>query len=178
MGHLWHGISTGIQPPQDINVVVEIPSGSKCKYELDKVAGIIRVDRIIASAVYYPGNYGFIPQTYAEDGDPLDALVLSQISFYPGVVVRSRPIGVMRMTDNGEPDDKILCVPLHDPHFAQIKNITDLPTTMLEEIQEFFRVYKNLEEKKVTIEGVEPLEPAIRLIEDSITMYKKKFLGA
>ena len=177
MAHLWHGIQTGVNPPEDINVLIEIPSGSKCKYELDKIAGIIRVDRIIASAVYYPGNYGFIPQTLAEDGDPLDALVLSQISFHPGVVVRSRPIGVMRMTDAGEPDDKILCVPLRDPHYLQIKTADDLPRNMLDEIQEFFRVYKNLEEKKVVIRGFESLELAVKLIEESISAYKKKYIA-
>ncbi|HFE62861.1 MAG TPA: inorganic diphosphatase [Caldithrix sp.] len=177
MAHLWHGIQTGVNPPEDINVLIEIPSGSKCKYELDKIAGIIRVDRIIASAVYYPGNYGFIPQTLAEDGDPLDALVLSQISFHPGVVVRSRPIGVMRMTDAGEPDDKILCVPLRDPHYSQIKTAHDLPGNMLDEIQEFFRVYKNLEEKEVIIRGFESLELAVKLIKESISAYKKKYIA-
>lgn len=176
MAHFWHGISAGINPPTDINVLIEIPSGSKCKYELDKIAGIIRVDRIIASAVYYPGNYGFIPQTYAEDNDPLDALVLSQIDFHPGVVVRSRPIGVMRMTDAGEPDDKILCVPLRDPHFVEIKTADDLPPHMLEEIKEFFRVYKNLEGKQVVIQGFESLELAVQLIEGSIKMYRQRFL--
>jgi inorganic pyrophosphatase len=176
MAHLWHGIQTGADPPKDINVLIEIPSGSKCKYELDKIAGLIRVDRIIASAVYYPGNYGFIPQTLAEDNDPLDALVLSQISFHPGVIVRSRPIGVMRMTDQGEPDDKILCVPLRDPHFLQVKKADDLAPNMLEEIKEFFRVYKNLEEKKVVIDGFESLELANRLISDSIAAYRKKYV--
>ncbi len=176
MAHLWHGISTGANPPEDINVIIEIPSGSKCKYELDKISGIIRVDRIIASAVYYPGNYGFIPQTLAEDGDPLDALVLSQISFHPGVIVRSRPVGVMRMTDSGEPDDKILCVPLRDPHYSQIKTDKDLPRNLLDEIEEFFRVYKNLEEKKVITEGFEPMDLAVQIINQSIIDYKKKYL--
>jgi inorganic pyrophosphatase len=176
MAHFWHGIQTGINPPHDLNVLIEIPSGSKCKYELDKIAGIIRVDRIIASAVYYPGNYGFIPQTLAEDGDPLDALVLSQISFFPGVVVRSRPIGVMRMTDAGEPDDKILCVPLRDPHYQQIKTATQLPVNMLEEIQEFFRVYKNLEEKQVIPQGFKSLDLAVQLITDSVKEYKLKYI--
>ncbi len=177
MSHLWHGISTGANPPGDINVIIEIPSGSKCKYELDKIAGIIRVDRIIASAVYYPGNYGFIPQTFADDNDPLDALVLSQISFHPGIIVRSRPIGVMRMTDAGEPDDKILCVPLRDPHYQEIKSARDLPRNMLNEILEFFRVYKNLEEKKVVIKEVEPLETAIEIINHAIRGYREKYLG-
>jgi len=177
MAHLWHGISTGAKPPSDINVIIEIPSGSKCKYELDKIAGIIRVDRIIASAVYYPGNYGFIPQTFAEDNDPLDALVLSQISFHPGIIVRSRPIGVMRMTDAGEPDDKILCVPLRDPHYQDIKSVNDLPQNILNEIKEFFRVYKNLEEKKVVIEGVDALEVAEEIINRSLRDYKEKYLS-
>lgn len=179
MAHFWHGIRSGVNPPNDINVLIEIPSGSKCKYELDKIAGIIKVDRIIASAVYYPGNYGFIPQTLAEDGDPIDALVLSQISFHPGVVVRSRPIGVMRMTDSGEPDDKILCVPLRDPHYETIRTADDLPRNMLQEIEEFFRVYKNLEEKKkVVIQGFESLELANKLIDESIVEYKNRYLDA
>ena len=178
MAHLWHGISAGADPPEDINILIEIPSGSKCKYELDKVAGIIRVDRIISSAVYYPGNYGFIPQTLAEDGDPLDALVISQISFHPGVIVRSRPIGVMRMTDEGEPDDKILTVPRRDPHFEQINNAADLPGNQLLEIEEFFRVYKNLEEKEVVIGGVEGLDVAIDITRKAIQDYRKKFLGS
>ncbi|MFZ0389522.1 MAG: inorganic diphosphatase [Calditrichia bacterium] len=178
MAHLWHGIVTGARPPQDVNVVIEIPSGSKCKYELDKISGIIRVDRIIASAAYYPGNYGFIPQTLAEDNDPIDALVVSQISFHPGVIVRSRPIGVMRMTDAGEPDDKILCVPLRDPYYQQIKSAADLPPNMLDEIQEFFRVYKNLEEKQVIIKGVEQLDTAVGLIQNAIDSYKVKYLGS
>jgi inorganic pyrophosphatase len=178
MAHLWHGISTGANPPEDVNVIIEIPSGSKCKYELDKISGIIRVDRIIASAVYYPGNYGFIPQTLAEDNDPIDALVLSQISFYPGIIVRSRPIGVMRMTDTGEPDDKILCVPARDPYYQQIKSADGLPPNMVAEIKEFFRVYKNLEEKEVIIRGVESIEVAVELIKNSITAYKQKYLGA
>jgi inorganic pyrophosphatase len=140
MAHLWHGISTGANPPLDINVIIEIPGGSKCKYELDKVAGIIRVDRIIASAVYYPGNYGFIPQTYA--------------------------------------DDKILCVPLRDPHYQEFKSASDIPQNILSEILEFFRVYKNLEEKKVVIQGVEPLEVAIEIVNKSLENYKEKYLDA
>ena len=176
MAHLWHGISSGVNPPQDINVIIEIPSGSKCKYELDKIAGIIKVDRIIASAVYYPGNYGFIPQTYADDNDPLDALVLSQISFHPGIIVRSRPIGVMRMTDMGEPDDKILCVPLGDPLYYEIKSASDIQKNMLNQILEFFRVYKNLEEKKVVIEGVEPLEVAVDIVKGAIVKYRAEYL--
>ena len=178
MSHLWHGIAAGIHPPDDINVLIEIPSGSKCKYELDKVSGIIRVDRIISSAVYYPGNYGFIPQTYAEDADPLDALVISQISFHPSVMVRSRPIGVMRMTDEGEPDDKIVCVPRRDPHYQQIRSAKDLPAHLLLEIEEFFRVYKKLEEKDVVIQGYESMDVAHGLIENAIRDYSVKFLGA
>lgn len=178
MAHLWHGITSGANPPEDINVIIEIPSGSKCKYELDKISGIIRVDRIIASAVYYPGNYGFIPQTLAEDGDPLDALVLSQISFHPGVIVRSRPIGVMRMTDEGEPDDKILCVPLRDPHYQQVLAGKDLQKNILDEIQEFFRVYKNLEEKEVIIKGFESVDLADEIITQSIKNYRHQYLGS
>lgn len=171
MTHLWHGIPAGVNPPEDLNVVIEIPSGSKCKYELDKVCGTIFVDRIIASAVYYPGNYGFVPRTVAQDGDPLDALVLSQVSFHPGITVRVRPIGLMRMTDGGDPDDKVLCVPLHDPRFREVHRLADLPTSVVQEIQEFFRVYKNLEEKEVIIKGVDTRDSALSLIVAAIDAY-------
>jgi len=172
MAHLWHGIPAGVSPPEDLNVVIEIPSGSKCKYELEKESGTICVDRIIASAVHYPGNYGFIPQTLAEDGDPLDALVLSQVSFHPGITVRVRPIGLMRMTDGGEPDDKVLCVPTHDPRFREIHSIEDLPTIVIQEIEEFFRVYKNLEEKEVIIQGTDTQEHALSLIQVAVEAYR------
>lgn len=171
MAHLWHGIPAGVNPPEDLNVVIEIPSGSKCKYELDKNSGTICVDRIIASAVYYPGNYGFIPQTLAQDGDPLDALVLSQVSFHPGIMVRVRPIGLMRMTDDGEPDDKVLCVPLHDPRFREVHGVKDLPRSMIQEIEEFFRVYKNLEEEEIVIQGTDSQEHALSLIQAAIEAY-------
>jgi inorganic pyrophosphatase len=177
MAHLWHGIPAGAQPPQDLNVVIEIPSGSKCKYELDKMSGTISVDRIIASAVYYPGNYGFIPRTMAEDGDPLDALVLSQVSFHPGIMVRVRPIGLMGMTDDGEPDDKILCVPLGDPRFREVRAVEDLPAGVIQEIQEFFRVYKNLEEKEVVIKGVDTRDRALSVIVTAMEAYRDAFLG-
>jgi inorganic pyrophosphatase len=175
MAHLWHGIPAGPNPPEDLNVVIEIPSGSKCKYELDKNCGTICVDRIIASAVYYPGNYGFIPRTMAQDGDPLDALVLSQVSFHPGITVRVRPIGLMRMTDDGDPDDKVLCVPLHDPRFREVCAVEDLPTSVVQEIQEFFRVYKNLEEKEVIIKGVDTHDHALSLIMAAIAAYAEAF---
>ena len=172
MAHLWHGIPAGVNPPEDLNVVIEIPSGSKCKYELEKISGTICVDRIVASAVYYPGNYGFIPQTMAEDGDPLDALVLSQVSFHPGIMVRVRPIGLMRMTDDGEPDDKVLCVPLRDPKFREVFTTDDLPTNVIEEIEEFFRVYKNLEEQQIVLKGVDTREHALSLILAAIEAYR------
>jgi inorganic pyrophosphatase len=175
MAHLWHGIPAGIDPPEDVNVIIEIPSGSKCKYELDKISGSIRVDRIIASAVYYPGNYGFIPQTVAEDQDPLDALVLSQVSFHPGVTVGVRPIGLMRMTDDGEPDDKVLCVPIRDPRFEDVYAIEDLAASVVQEIQEFFRVYKNLEEKEVVLKGVDSREEALSLIRRAMEAYRQLY---
>jgi inorganic pyrophosphatase len=175
MAHLWHGVPAGVDPPRDLNVIVEIPSGSKCKYELDKDSGIIRVDRIIASAVYYPGNYGFIPQTLAEDGDPLDALVLSQVSFHPGVIVRVRPIGIMGMTDDGYPDDKVICVPSSDPRFREVYATEDLPSGVIQEIQEFFRVYKHLEEQEVIIGDVNTLDHALSLIHSAITAYGETF---
>lgn len=175
MAHLWHGIPAGTDPPEDLNVVIEIPSGSKCKYELERTSGTIYVDRIIASAVYYPGNYGFIPRTMAQDGDPVDALVLSQVSFHPGITVRVRPIGLMRMTDDGEPDDKVLCVPLRDPRFRQVHTTEDLPTGVIQEIQEFFRVYKDLEEEEVVIKGVDTREQALSLILAAMQAYERSY---
>jgi len=175
MAHLWHGIPAGTNPPENLNVVIEIPSGSKCKYELERNSGTIYVDRIIASAVYYPGNYGFIPQTMAEDGDPLDALVLSQVSFHPGITVRVRPIGLMRMTDDGQPDDKVLCVPLRDPRFGEVYTTEDLPRSVIQEIEEFFRVYKHLEEQEIVLKGVDTREHALSLILEAMEAYGSRY---
>ena len=175
MTHLWHDIKPGQRIPTKINVIVEIPKGSKCKYELEKKLGIIKVDRILATSVSYPANYGFIPQTLAQDGDPLDALVLSQTSIYPGTLVEVRPIGMMKMMDGGKIDNKIICVPTKDPKYSQLKNEKQLFKSKREEIEEFFRVYKALERKKVIVKGITTKTQAEKIIKQAVERYKKEF---
>ena len=143
-------IPIGQNPPHDINVVIEIPQGSAVKYEADKASGALFVDRFLFTATAYPAAYGFIPGTLAEDGDPLDALVLIPSQVVPGAVVRARPIGMLRMEDEKGPDEKIICVP-HDrvhPHHSAVESITDLPPITRAAIEHFFQRYKDLETDK------------------------------
>ena len=136
-----------------IEVQVEIPKGSRNKYEFDKQRGMIRFDRMLFSAMHYPSDYGFIPQTLAQDGDPLDALVLVWEPTFPGCLIDARPIGVFHMTDEKGPDEKILCVPLHDPLWNHIERLDQVPPHLLKEIEHFFAVYKDLESKKTAVRG-------------------------
>jgi inorganic pyrophosphatase len=175
MVHLWHDIPLGRNVPKRFPVVVEIPMRSKCKYELDKKIGIIKVDRVIASAVYYPWNYGFIPRTLAADDDPLDVLVVSQVAFAPGVFLEAIPIGGVHMIDNGKKDEKIICVAAKDPKFRPIVDLKQLSPNTRNEIEEFFRVYKNLEGKGVSINGTFGKKRAQQLIVSAHKCYKKKF---
>jgi inorganic pyrophosphatase len=143
-------IPTGREPPHDVNVVVEIPQGSSVKYEVDKKSGAVFVDRFLFTPTAYPAAYGFIPNTLAEDGDPIDALVLTPAQVVPGAVVRARPIGMLRMEDEKGPDEKIICVP-HDrvhPQFSQLETIDDLPRITRAAIEHFFERYKDLEDEK------------------------------
>ena len=139
MVHLWHDIIPGVKVPTKIHVVIEVPMGSKCKYEIGKTTGAIRVDRVLATAVRFPQNYGFVPQTLAEDGDPIDALVLSQIAFEPGTYIRVKPIGVIHMIDNRKVDDKLVCVPYGDPKYKNYNDLKSLPKNVMEEIEEFLQ---------------------------------------
>lgn len=132
MHHPWHELPAGHHPPDELLVVVEIPGGSRNKYELDKHSGLLRLDRVLYSAMHYPGEYGFIPRTLAEDGDPCDVLVLAQEPTFPGCQINSRPIGMLRMTDRGQPDNKILAVPISDPFQSEYLDITDLPQHRLQ----------------------------------------------
>lgn len=175
MVHLWHEIPLGKKAPKELIAVIEIPMGSRCKYELDKKTGIIKLDRVIASAVYYPGNYGFLPRTLGEDGDPLDVLVVSQIAFHPGIFLEAIPIGGVHMLDGHDVDDKIICVPVSDPKFCDIRELKQLPKNTQQEIQEFFRVYKNLEGKKVHITGQFGKSKAYDIILSGIKKYKKEY---
>ncbi len=167
----WHDVSIGSRAPEEFASIIEVPRGSNVKYELDKVSGLIRVDRTLFSSVFYPANYGFIPQTYCDDKDPLDVLVLGQEPLVPMCIVEARPIGLMRMIDQGEKDDKIIAVQSSDPEYAQYEKIEELPTHKLLMVKRFFEDYKILENKEVIVEGFSSKEDAIAVIQESIKLY-------
>lgn len=171
----WHHVSPGEQIPGIVNGIIEIPKGNRAKYELDKQSGLLKLDRVLYSSVYYPANYGFIPQTYAEDQDPLDILILSQIEVVPLCIVPAKVIGVMRMLDGGVPDDKIIAVAEGDPSVNHIENISDLPEHQLNEIMSFFEDYKKLENKTVVVKDPFNKEMAIRILEEAFQLYQKCF---
>jgi inorganic pyrophosphatase len=175
MLHLWRDLPPGRNPPEEVTAVIEIPSGSRNKYELDKETGLLKLDRVLYSAVHYPSDYGFIPRTLHEDGDPLDILVLLKEQTFAGCLIDVRPIGVLKMLDRGEPDDKILGVPLHDPAHEEYFDIADIPQHMLKEIEYFFSTYKDLEGKRVQAAGWEKSERAMEIITESIDRYDRKF---
>ncbi|MBI4148184.1 inorganic diphosphatase [Candidatus Woesearchaeota archaeon] len=174
--HLYHDITPGTA--EKLIAVIEIPKGSKVKYEVDKKTGTIAVDRILSCEAGYPENYGFVPQTHYEDGDPLDVVVVSDHALAPGTIVEVRPIGVMHMNDNGETDDKIICVIASDPAFKTTKNLTDLSVTHVEAIKHFFSTYKQKEGKKVVIDGFAGVDIIPQMIEKSIREYKAKWAEA
>jgi inorganic pyrophosphatase len=154
-------------------VVIEIPKGSKNKYELDKETGLLRLDRVLYSAVYYPADYGFIPRTYCDDGDPLDVLVLSQEPVYPLTIVEARAIGVMRMRDEKGIDDKIVAVSVHDPAFADYMDKDQLPAHVLRQVRRFFEDYKALEQKQVVVEDMLGPQEAVAIIVEALELYRK-----
>jgi inorganic pyrophosphatase len=158
--------------PGLINVLIEIPGGSKNKYEFDKDMNAFALDRVLYSSVQYPYDYGFIPNTLADDGDPLDGMVIMDQPTFPGCVIAARPIGMMEMVDGGDRDEKILCVPDKDPRFAHIKSLSNIAPHRLDEIAEFFLTYKNLEKKKVEILGWKDAEHVNPLVEACIKAYK------
>lgn len=170
--HPWHSLSTGVEQPDVVNAVIEIPKGSKVKYELDKKSGLIIVDRILYGAMFYPANYGFIPQTYCEDNDPLDILVLCQEAVFPRSIIEAKVIGSMKLFDQGLSDDKIIAVHVSDPGFAHYNHINELPKFVLHELRKFFEVYKDLENKKVAVEDFFGPEEAKKMVRDSIQLYK------
>ena len=173
MTHPWHDIA--IDEPIDESFVayIEIPKGSKVKYELDKETGLLKVDRILFSAVHYPANYGFIPRTYCDDGDPLDALVLGQEPVHPLTIVEARPIGVMRMRDEKGLDDKILAVNTSDPAVNGYSDHTQLPGFLTKEIQRFFQDYKVLENKQVVVEDFIGPGDAIKILQEALSLYRQ-----
>jgi inorganic pyrophosphatase len=154
-------------------VIIEIPKGSKNKYELDKETGLLMLDRVLYSAVHYPADYGFIPRTYCDDGDPLDALVLSQEPVFPLTIVKARPVGVMRMRDEKGIDDKIVAVSVSDPAFADYRDKDQLPAHLLRELRRFFEDYKTLEHKKVIVDDLLGPADAVRIIVEALELYRK-----
>lgn len=160
-----------------VTVMIEIPKGSRNKYEYDKEKKMLKFDRMLFSAVHYPSDYGFILNTLAKDGDPLDALVLVWEPTFPGCIIEARPIGLFKMWDEKGPDEKILCVPLYDPLWNHIERLSDVPPHLLKEIEHFFSVYKELEKKKTGVEGWEDKESAIEIIKESQQRYLKVELG-
>ncbi|MEM7313043.1 MAG: inorganic diphosphatase [Planctomycetota bacterium] len=172
--HPWHDITPGQNLPSQFRAVVEIPSGSKVKYELDKVTGLLKLDRILYSAVHYPANYGFIPQTYAEDDDPLDVLVLCQEPLAPMTIVNARAIGLMVMLDSGKKDHKILAVAADDPEYDGFSEARELPPHRLTMLRRFFQDYKQLEGKSVEVNEFQPAETAIPVINDALERYSTK----
>lgn len=173
MIHPWHDVTPGERLPSEFNALVEIPMGSSVKYELDKRTGLLRLDRVLYSAVYYPANYGFIPQTYAEDEDPLDVLVLCQESVAPLTLVEARAIGLMTMIDTGKRDHKILAVAVGDPEFNSFREASELPPHRLSMLRRFFQDYKYLEGKSVEVDEIQPAGTAMPVIEDSLQRYSQ-----
>ncbi len=173
--HPWHGLDPGEHAPEVVDCIIEIPRNSRSKYELDKKTGLLRLDRVLYSAVVYPANYGFIPRTYCDDRDPLDILVLGQHEVVPLCIVTARPIGVMQMVDQDEEDDKIIAVHEHDPAFSHYRDIRELPQHTLYELQQFFEDYKKLEHKEVRIERFKGQNEARQIIETSLRLYQQSF---
>jgi inorganic pyrophosphatase len=171
----WHDVGFGEQTPQIINGIIEITKGNRAKYELDKESGMLKLDRVLFSSVYYPANYGFIPRTYCDDDDPLDILILSQIDIVPMCIVSAKVIGVMRMIDGGEADDKIIAVAEGDTSVNHINDISELPIHFISELKSFFEDYKKLENKEVVVEQFQNREIAQQIIEKAIADYKIKF---
>jgi len=169
--NIWHDISPKAISKEKFTAVIEIPKGSKVKYELDKTTGLLKMDRILYTSTHYPANYGFIPRTYAEDGDPLDVLVLCSETLEPMSLVDCYPIGMIMMMDNGAADEKIISIPYNDPTYNVYKDISELPKHIFDEMSHFFTVYKALEHKDTVIDDVKAAEDAKETIQHCIDRY-------
>lgn len=173
--HPWHEVSIGSNPPEHVNSIIEIPRGSRAKYEIDKESGLIKLDRVIFASMYYPLNYGFIPQTLGEDHDPLDIVVLTQVSVVPRCLMASKVIGVMRMIDRGEADDKIIAVAENDASVSHIDDVSELPEYFKIELKHFFENYKTLENKVVVVDEFLSKANAMDIVKQSIDRYIQTF---
>ena len=171
----WHDVPAGSDPPQRVTAVIEIPANERNKYELDKQLGIFRLDRVLFSAVQYPGDYGFIPRTLGDDSDPLDVLVLLTIPVFTGCLVETRPVGLFHLLDRGVPDEKVLGVAVGDPYSEGIHDLADIPPHYLREVEHFFRVYKDLEGTRTESRGFENAAAARAAISRSMEAYVRKY---
>ena len=176
--HPWHDVPPGDRAPDVLTAVIEIPMRERNKYELDKETGMFRLDRVLHSAVHYPGDYGFFPRTLGDDGDPLDVLVMMTVPAFTGCLVECRPIGLFHLIDRGKADEKVLAVPTSDPYAAGIHDIHDIPRHALKEIEHFFQVYKDLEGVTTRTRGFEDAAAAREAIVDAMGRYRKTFSGA
>jgi len=175
LAHPWHDLPNNPDTcHESFNVVIEIPKGSKVKYELDKPSGMIKVDRVLYSSVHYPANYGFIPRSYCDDGDPLDVLVLCQEPVQPLSIMRARAIGVMHMVDEGRGDDKVVAVHVSDPAYNAYTDVAQLPGHVVLELRRFFQDYKILESKEVVVTDMLGAEEALRVLRESFTLYRRE----
>lgn len=175
MGNIWHDMNPARIHPDDFIAVVEIPKGSKKKYELDKETGMIILDRVLYTSTHYPANYGFIPRTYGDDNDPLDVLVLCSEVIQPLSLVRCYPIGVITMLDQGKLDEKIIAIPFKDPTYNSYHDVSELPSHIFTEMSHFFTVYKNLEQKETMVDEVRGAEDAKKVIQKCLDQYIEKF---
>ena len=175
MGNIWHDMDPKRISPEDFIAVIEIPQGSKKKYELDKATGMIILDRILHTSTHYPANYGFIPRTYGDDGDPLDVLVLCSEDLDPLTLVRCYPIGYISMLDGGKRDEKIVAIPFSDPTYNTTKDLCDLPAHKFDEMSHFFSVYKALEGKETVAGEGNDRAAAVKIIAEAISNYRDTF---
>lgn len=173
--NLWHDISTGDNVPNEINVIIEINKGSKNKYEIDKKTGLIALDRVGHTAQDYPFDYGFVPQTLWDDEDALDVVLLTTHPLLPGILVNARPVAIMNMIDSGDADDKIIAVPVGDPRWAEVKDLSDINKHTLKEMEHFFTTYKKLQKKEVIVSGFKGQAEALEAVTRSIDLYNKEF---
>lgn len=173
--NVWHDVEIGDKYPDVVRAIIEVPKGSQMKYELDKKSGLLKLDRVLYSAVHYPGNYGFIPRTYAPDSDPLDIIIIGSHSMQPMCLVDVRPIGVIELYDDNEEDDKIICVHNDDPRYKDIHELSDIEPHLLLEMRNFFETYKALQKKEVKVVSVKGRKRALTILKASVKAYQKKF---